>query len=449
MSTPVTMIDIEFVQLPELTQRHHLYLYRNNSAMLRPAVRAKVMRDAEIEGRELMDISTHPQRLMKSRPRLQEPRAGEPAKLGGDGRADSDKGDASTELWETAVLPSLRLTIAESSLFGDRLAVHDLGDRTLKQPRLDDVGLALELIARDAALQSLCLLVPDTHEIVQTDAWRAAVEAVGLIEEPTVTPDNYLLVARSYFPQSRLGNLSHLSENRRFLTRLKKFVEQRACTPFELSLQIDLIVLGEMEGGEFRTIEETETKRRRRWVLPETLRRFLDDRDGASFSALIQLVDGLHHDRMLDPHEILTRLYRATTATLESRDRRYRRVEDPAHCMWAALLVANEHTFLNGNAFVSMDHLCQKYSRAAGAPAWFSSVDGWQAIAPLLEINTVKEPNRLDNARLEVQRALRVRLEAMTGYGFDWFHCLISSARGGETTDSSNEQPLIADAESD
>lgn len=441
------MTDIEFVQLPELTQRHHLYLYRENSALLRAAVRAKVIRHAELEGRELRDISTCPQRVVRSRPFLPESQAREPNRPSGDGRPD--KSDASTELSEAVVLPSLRLTVAEPSLFGETLAVHDLGDETLKHPLLDDIKVALDLIARAAALQSLCLLVPDTHEVLQTDAWRAAVETLGLIEEPTVTPDNYLLVARSYFPQSRLGNLSHLSENRRFLSRLRKFVEQRTCTPFELSLQIDLIVLGEMEGGEFRSIEETETKRRRRWVLPETLRRFLDDRDGASFSALMQLVDGLHHDRMLDPSEILTRLYRATTATLESRDRRYRRVEDPAHCVWAALLLANEHRFLNGNAFVSMDYLCQKYSRVAGAPAWFSSGDGWQAIAPLLEINTAKEPSRLDSARLEVQRALRARLEAMTGYGFDWFHCLISLARGGEAPDSSNEQALIADAESD
>lgn len=430
------MTDIEFVQLPELTQRHYLYLYRDNSALLRPAVRAKVIRHAEFEGRELRDISTCPQRVVKSRPLLPETQAREPDRPGGDGRPDFDKSDASAELSEAVVLPSLRLTVAEPSLFGETLAVHDLGDKTLKHPQLDDVKVALDLIARDAAMQSLCLLVPETHEIVGTDAWRGAVQAVGLIEEPTVTPDNYLVVARSYFPQSRLGNLTHLSDDRRFLTRLRKFVEQKTCTPFELSLQIDLIVLGEMECGEFRPNEEAETKRRKRWILPETLRRFLDNRDAVSFSGLMQVVDGLRHDRMLEPNEILVRLYRATTTTLESRDKRYRRPEDPLHCVWAALLLTNEESFLKGDTFVAMDSVCQCYGRVSEATSWFDSQTGWQAIAPLTEITPVKDPGRLDSARAEVQRALRSRLEAMTGNGLDWFHGLVSSARGSETASS-------------
>lgn len=430
------MTDIEFVQLPELTNKHHLYIYRENSALLRAAVCAKLMRHAELERRELMDILTLPQPTVKLRPVLSESQGGEPRSPGSGGRADSDNSNASREYSAAVRLPSLRLTIAEPSLFGDRLAVHDLGDKTLKQPRLDDVTGALNLIAGDAALQSLCLFVPDTHEIVGTDAWLSAVQAVGLIEEPTVTPDNYLVVARSYFPQSRLGNLTHLSNDRRFLTRLRKFVEQRTCTPFELSLQIDLIVLGEMERGEFRPNEETETKRRKRWVLPETLRRFLDNRDAVSFSALMRVVDGLRHDRMLEPNEILVRLYRATTTTLESRDKRYRRLEDPLHCVWAALLLANEQSFLKGNTFVAMDCVCQSYGRASEATSWFASKTGWQAIAPLSEIAPVKDPSRLDSARLEVQRALRSRLEAMTGNGLDWFHGLVSSARGVEAANS-------------
>lgn len=449
MSTPLAMTDIEFVQLPELTQRHHLYLYRESSALLRAAVRAKVIRHAELEGRELMDILTLPQPTVKLRPVPPESQGREPGSPGGSGRADPDNSNASREFSETILLPSLRLTIAEPSLFGDRLAVHDLGDKTLKQPRSDDVTGALNLIAGDAALQSLCLLVPDTHEIIGTDAWRAAVEAVGMIEEPTVTPDNYLLVARSYFPQSRLGNLTHLSDDRRFLTRLRKFVEQRTCTPFELSLQIDLIVLGEMERGEFRPHEETETKRRKRWVLPETLRRFLDNRDAVSFSALMQVVDGLRHDRMLEPNEILVRLYRATAITLESRDKRYRRLEDSLHCVWAALLLANEQSFLNGNTFVAMDCLCQSYSRVSEATSWFASKTGWQAIAPLTEIAPVEDPSRLDGARLEMQRALRTRLEGIRGIGLEWFHDLINSVKNGQAPHFSNEHASMAHADSE
>lgn len=445
MSKPATMADIEFVQRAELTQKNHLYLYRDNSALLRSAVRARVMRQAELDGRDLKDISTYSQRIGKPRSLFLE------SKDRGSAQADCDElpgpiqSVASEEPPEEVLLPSLRLTVAEISLFDNTaLAVRDLGDKTLKQPSLDDIEEALDLIAKNAAQHSLCLLVPETHAVVKTDAWRAAVDTIGLIEEPMVTLDNYLAVARSYFPQSRLGNLSHLSDNRRFLTRLRKFVEQGTCTPFKLSLHIDMIVLGEMEGGEFCEIVEIETKRAKRWVLPETLRRFLDNRDTMSFSALMQLVDRLRHDRMLEPNELLTRLYRATTATLESRDKRYRRLDDPLHCVWAALLLANERSFLNGNAFVSMDYLCQRYSREAGAPTWFSSTDGWQAIAPLLEISATVEPSRLDNARLELQRALRARLKAMKRDDVDWFHFLIRLSEGQEATDASNEQLLMA-----
>ncbi|MGJ4899135.1 hypothetical protein ACQR2B_29180 [Bradyrhizobium oligotrophicum] len=447
MSKPVTMTDIEFVQLPELTQKNHLYLYRDNSALLRAAVRARVIRGAELDGRELKDISTCSQRVVKPRPLVLESQNRGSASAARDRLTGSGQSDASAEPSENVLLPSLHVTVAEVSLFGDTLTVHDLGDRTLKHPPLDDVETALDLIARDAALQSLCLFVPDTHEVVKTDAWRAAVETTGFIEEPMVTLDNYLAVARSYFPQSRLGNLGHLSDNRRFLTRLRKFVEQGTCTPFELSIQIDMIVLGEMEGGEFREAVEAETKRARRLVLPETLRRFLDNRDSVSFSALMQLIDGLHHDRMLEPNEVLTRLYRATTATLESRDRRYRRLEDPLHCVWAALLLANEHSFLNGNAFVAMDYLCQRYCREAAGTMWFS--DNWQAIAPLLEITATDEPSRLDKARLELQRALRARLKAMKGGEVDWFHLLVRLSEVRGATDSLNEQLPMEIGEAD
>lgn len=444
MSTPVTMTDIDFVELPELTQKNHLYLYRDNSALLRPAVRARVIRQAELDGRELKDLSTDSQRVVRPRPLLRVSQTGEPGSPGEEGRPDTDQGEASAELSEIVVLPSLYGTVAESSLFGYGLTVHDLGDKTLAHPLIGDIERALELIAGDAALHSLCLLVPAEHALVKTDAWRAAVNAIGLIEEPIVTLDNYLVVARTYLPQSRLGDLSRLSDNRRFMARLKKFVEQGTYTPFELSRQIDLIVLGEMEGDEFREVTEARARRASRWVLPETLRRFMDNRDPVSFSALIQVVDGLRHDRMLEPDEILARLYRATTTTLESRDKRYRRLEDPLHCVWAALLLANEQSFLNGNTFVAMDGLCQSYSRASEATAWFASRDGWQAIAPLIEIVPVKDPSRLDSARLELQRALRARLEAMQEVGLDWFYGLIGLSENADTTRSSNEHRVIA-----
>ena len=449
MSNYLTMTDIEFLQLSELTRQNHLYLYRDNSALFRAAVRAKMIRQAELDGRDLKDVLIYPRRI--ARPRAQFSNSGnrESTSAGRDGLLASSQNDASGELQEDGSVPSLRATLTESSLFGTTLTVHDLGDNTLKQPSLDDVEATLDLIARDGALHSLCLLVPDTHPVVETDAWCAAVDTIGLIEEPMVTLDNYLAVARSYFPQSRLGDLQRLSDNRRFLTRLRKFVEQGTCTPFELSMQIDMIVLGEMEAGEFREVAAIEARRAERWVLPETLRRFLDNRDTVSFSALMRVFDRLRHDRMIEPGELLTRLYRATTGTLKSRDKRYRRLDDPVHCVWAALLLANECSFLAGNVFVSMDYLCQKYNRAAEEPALFSSNGGWQAIAPLLDIGAKRKPSRLDNARLELQRALRARLGTMKRDDLDWFHRLIRLSEGQHATGSSNEQILMASEEVD
>jgi hypothetical protein len=439
MKKPATMTDIDFLEIPQLTQRNHLYLYRAHSALLRPAVRAKVKKQAELDGRDLKDITSVPQELEKPPSLAAEPTDAAAIRL------DTNISSSSSDASETVLLPSLYETVTEVSLFGDTLTVCDLGDKTLKQPPLDDVERALQLIARNATEQSVCLLVPETHAVVKGAAWTAAVDAIGLIKEPMVTQENYLAVARCYFLQSRLGDLQYLSDNRRFLNRLKKFVELGKCTPFALSIQIDLIVLGEMEGGAFRETNEVETKRRDRLVLPETLRRFLDDRDTSSFSLLMLLVDRLRHDRMLEPHEIVTRIYRATAGTLESRDKRYRRLEDPAHCAWGALLLANESSFLNGSTFVSMDDLCQRYGRAARVPAWFGSRDGWQAIAPLLEIRLAERPNRLDNARLELQRALRTRLEALEAGDIAWFRWLICSSGKQGVGELINEQlPALA-----
>ena len=108
----------------------------------------------------------------------------------------------------------------------------------------------LILIAKNAAQQSLCLLVPrvGTHEVVKTDSWRAAVDTIVVLVPKSRWRDTgkfILAVARSYFPQSRVGDLSHLTNDRRFLSRLRKHVEQGPCTPFGRSrYEIDMIVLG-------------------------------------------------------------------------------------------------------------------------------------------------------------------------------------------------------------
>ena len=72
------------------------------------------------------------------------------------------------------------------------------------------------MIADKAATRSLCLFVPEGHKVLKTEAWQAAIHEVGLIEEPMVTLENYLSVVRAYLPQSRLGDLGHLSKDERF-----------------------------------------------------------------------------------------------------------------------------------------------------------------------------------------------------------------------------------------
>jgi hypothetical protein len=389
MNTSARITDIEFLKLSGWKQRHCLYVYQQDSGLFRSAVRTKIAASAAREGRKLKNIATYEKQ-----------------------EADKMKQQ----------LPSIRLTVIEVSLFEDTLTIIDLGDPTMKRLPLNDLEQALFLIANDAAEQSLCLMVPHKHGIVGTEAWGVAVESVGLIEEPMANVENYRAIGRHYFPQSRLGNLQHLSDDRRFLTRLRQFVEKSACTPFALSMRIDLIVLTEMDGGKFRDTGEPNMKRRDRFVLPEILRRFLDNRDASSFSALMLLTDRLRNVRTLEQRELLTRLYRATSRTLELADRRYRRSEDPAHIIWGALLLANERSFLCGNAIVAMDNVCQQYGRAAREPAWFSSHEGWEVLAPLLDLGISGGISRLDVARLELRLALRARLLASRDERLNWFH---------------------------
>ncbi|MCK1283920.1 hypothetical protein IVB41_08210 [Bradyrhizobium sp. 44] len=426
MTRSAAISDFEFLKPAQVLNRHLLYLYREGSGLFRAAVRQKMTNHALANGRSLGGITTYGALTSLntstsgisngfSAPEIGE--AGESAHL-----ADGESQE------REEILASLYMTIAEPSLFDETLTICDLGQKQRIPVPLDDIEKALFLISRTAAEQSLCLLVPAEHDLVKTDAWRAAVEAIGLVEERMVTVENYLEVARAYFPQSRLGNQTQLSENRRFLSRLRKFVEDAPCTPFALSMRIDIIVLTEMEHGEFREIEDTVTVRRDRLVLPETLRRFLHNRDGASLSAFMLMVDRLRFNVMLEPREILTRLYRATQGTLESRDRRYRKVEDPTHCIWAALLLGQENSVLRGNPFVAMDELCQRFASAAATPSWFSSHQAWQALVPLLNSRDVQS-TRLDQARYGMQCALKSRLEKMNVDDLSWFRKLIDPTK--------------------
>lgn len=422
MSEAVTITDVEFLQVPKMDCKNYLYLYRKGSALFRAAVRKKIVGQAEVEGRSLRDIV----------------------------RVSVDEGSRTAENAETSALvrerliPSLHATVSQVSLFDEpTLHVRDLGDTTLEHPPLDDIVRAVRATAAGSEQHSMFLLVPDTHKLVETQAWQSAVDAIGLIEEPLVTPENYLAIARRYLRESRLGDLSALADDKRFQSRLRRCFERGALTPFEFSMQIDLVVLNEMEGCEFRQIEDVSARRAARWVLPETLRRFLDRRDGPRLSALITVVDGLRHDRMLQAGEMLTRLYRATTGTLESRDRRYRRLEDPLHCVWAAQLLAAENEFMRGNVFVALDDVCQRYGRIDSASDWIASDDGWRTLLLVLNRFAPGKRGRLDQARIGLQSALCERLRPMGGDLVDWRKREVQA----EGDLASNEERISAIAE--
>jgi len=378
--------DIEFLENMEVQSKDFLYVYRTGSALLRRDVRTKVEGLAKAHGQMLIGIPTIP---------------GPKGKL----------------------VPKLYEALTAASVFDEELIICDLDMEKLGS---EDLKQALLGLANREYGRHLCLFVPENHAVRKTAAWQAAVQQVGLIEELLVTITNYRAIARYYFERSRLGNLGYLSKNERFLEKLKKFVREKSRTPFELSMQIDLIVLSDMERGKFRKTDETITTSKERWVLPERLRRFLDYRDAASFSELMVMIDWQRQGAMLEPAEIVTRIYRATTETLEGRDKRYRRPEEVVHLVWGVLLLANEQTFLNGNVFVAMEQVCQEYFRVAKDPKCFAMMDQWQSLACLLEFKEVEDPSRLDSARLKLRRALRKRIDALNEPGLAWFQASVS-----------------------
>lgn len=378
--------DIEFLENMEVQSKDFLYVYRTGSALLRRDVRAKVKRLAEAHGQMLAGILTIPG------PRGQ-------------------------------LVPKLYEALAAASVFGEGLIICDLEMEKLGN---EDLQTALLGLANREYRHHLCLLVPENHAVRKTAAWQAAVQQVGLIEEQLVTITNYRAIARYYFERSRLGNHGYLSRNERFFEKLKKFVREKSRTPFELSMQIDLIVLSDMEQGKFRDADETITTSKERRVLPERLRRFLDYRDASSFSELMVMIDWQRQGHMLEPTEIVTRIYRATAGTLESHDKRYRRPEEAVHLIWGVLLLANEQAFLKGNVFVAMEQVCQEYFRAAKDPKWFGVTDQWQSMACLLEFKEVEDLSRLDSARFKLRRALRKRIDALNEPGLAWFQASVS-----------------------
>lgn len=181
MNGPAITTDVDFLQLPQLDQTSYLYLYRKESALFRTAVRTKIVSHAKQEGRRLRDI----------------------AKSSIGVRLDEAQFPEATAGTQPKIVPSLHATVSEVSLFDEpTLHMRDLGDPTLEHPPLDDIARALSAIAAGSEQHSIFLLVPDTHKLIETAAWRSTVKAIGLIEEPFVTSETYLAIARRYLRAS-------------------------------------------------------------------------------------------------------------------------------------------------------------------------------------------------------------------------------------------------------
>lgn len=381
MNAVRTISDIEFLRRGDTREKAHFYIYRAGSALLRRDVRAKVEGAAAAHGRMLIGVPIGVNRAGRS-------------------------------------APSLYDGLSTSSILGIGLISCDVDTEKLKS---DDLEMVLTGLANHQFSHHLFLSVPHNHAVLQTPAWRAAVEKVSLIEEQVVNTASYKTIARNYLENGRLGDLGHLSQSQRFMRMLKKFVKEKERTPFALSMQIDSIVLSEMEHGQFRDSEKKPEARKAHLPLPERLRKFLDYHDADSFAGVMEVVDRQRHQMMLEPTEILARIFRATAGTLENNDKRYSRPQNDLHLRWAALLLANEESVLSGNVFVAMEQLCQEYYRAAKNSKWFAAENEWPSIACLMDVRAVDEPTRLDNARIELQAALRKRVDRLDDAGLSWF----------------------------
>lgn len=57
MTGAATISDVDFLQLQKLDRTNYLYVYRSGSGLFRKAVRERIVRQAEQEGRRLRDIA--------------------------------------------------------------------------------------------------------------------------------------------------------------------------------------------------------------------------------------------------------------------------------------------------------------------------------------------------------------------------------------------------------
>jgi hypothetical protein len=376
--------DIEFLAHEVARREHFLYVYKKPASLLRSKVRDRVKAFAEKEGWE--EKTPDPE-------------------------------------------SSLNAELEAPSLWGEMFLVCDAADF-----KLEDLKDALSGMARSKFPNHVLLMVREGSRVLEQPEWFQAKDAVGVIEEPTVTIGNYRSVTRYLLRMSDLIGVQHLGEDERFLARMKAFVQERGRSPFETSMEIDRVVLTELRDGvllEPRRVAE----RQERQVLSERLNQFLDDRSTATLHPLLRFVS----DAFLsgnEPYSVLARLFRASASIVAGRDQRYKRNREgnPAvlpYLAWGMLVLTREAQLLEGNFVVAFDHLCHEYHSAAKDPSrWFVDAPNWQRIAKHLEACTVDEPSNLDKAREELRSALAARLRELPNMlELSWLLPLVMNAQ--------------------
>lgn len=280
----------------------------------------------------------------------------------------------------------------QTNLFGQVTSPSLLGEMSFvvdtKRLDVEDVVAVLEGIAAGTMDHHVLLMVEEGSKVLERRAWRVAVEKIGLIEERSVTIDDYRAVTRYLLQSSDLKEVDQFGNDDKFLRQMKKCVQgNRRISLFTASMEIDRIILTQVENGVvLDSDQDSAAEVREQRDLRLRLNQFLDERTTATLHPLLALADAA----LLagnEPHHMLARLFNASASIIAGRDQRYKRNREgnPAvlpYLVWGMLLLARGHQLLSANLVVSFEQLCQNHHVAATDPIrWLAYERNWQQVA--------------------------------------------------------------------
>lgn len=300
---------------------------------------------------------------------------------------------------------------------------------------LDDLDSVMTGIANDAFECHLFLMISSRSKLLERASWHEACGRVGVIEEPTVTMENYRGLTRRLLEMSDLSDVLGFGNDSTFLARMKVFVQHgRGRSPYELAAEIDRIILTETEGGVVRPVRQEQGDARGDGQLGVLLAQFLDDRNTVTLHSLLRFV-GTTLRSMNEPDRLLARLFGATAKIVSGADRRYKRNREgkPAvlpYLIWGIMMLHAEDGLCHGNFVVVFEQLCQDVHRVGDeAAAWFMRPANWQDAVRAVAYRHIDRPAALDRMREELRSALRARV---LGAGFDDLQWLVPVASDAE-----------------